>query len=102
MNYSFSVACEVMNKNDDHEPQTMNECQNRHDWKNWKDAIDTELNSLNNRRVFGHIVDIPKGVKPIGYKWVFVRKRNEKNEIVKYKARLVAQGFTKDQGSIMR
>jgi uncharacterized protein YfaS (alpha-2-macroglobulin family) len=25
--------------------------------------------------------------------WVFVRKCNEKNEIVRYKARLVAQGF---------
>ncbi|KAL0347696.1 UNVERIFIED_CONTAM: Retrovirus-related Pol polyprotein from transposon RE1 [Sesamum calycinum] len=34
------------------------------------------------------------GVKPVGYKWVFVRKRNEQNEVVRYKARLVAQGFT--------
>jgi hypothetical protein len=31
---------------------------------------------------------------PVGYKWVFVRKRNEKNEIIRYKARLVAQGFS--------
>ena len=30
---------------------------------------------------------------PVGYKWVFVCKRNEKNEIIKYKAQLVAQGF---------
>ena len=36
----------------------------------------------------------PKGVIPVGYKWVFVRKRNENNEIVRYKARLVTQGFS--------
>ena len=30
----------------------------------------------------------------MGAKWVFVRKRNENNEVVRYKARLVAQGFT--------
>jgi hypothetical protein len=30
----------------------------------------------------------------VGYKWVFVRKRNEKNEIMKYKTRLMAQGFS--------
>jgi len=38
-------------------------------------------------------VVILEGVKPVGYKWVFARKWNEKNEIVRYKARLVAQGF---------
>ncbi|KAK4398525.1 Retrovirus-related Pol polyprotein from transposon RE1 [Sesamum angolense] len=38
------------------------------------------------------------GVKPVGYKWVFVRKRNEQNEVVRHKARLVAQGFTQKPG----
>jgi hypothetical protein len=30
----------------------------------------------------------------MGSKWIFVHKRNENNEVVRYKARLVAQGFT--------
>ena len=34
----------------------------------------------------------------VGYKWVFVHKRNEKNEIIRYKARLVAQGFSQILG----
>ena len=34
----------------------------------------------------------------MGYKWVFVRKRNENNEITRYKARLVAQGFSQRPG----
>jgi hypothetical protein len=31
---------------------------------------------------------------PIRFKWVFIWKRNENNEVVRYKARLVAQGLT--------
>jgi hypothetical protein len=30
----------------------------------------------------------------VGSKWIFVRKRNENNEVVRYKVRLIAQGFT--------
>ena len=56
-----------------------------------------ELNYLNKRNVFGPIVLTPGVVKPLGYRWIFVRKRNENDEIVRYKARLVAQGFSKDR-----
>ena len=56
--------------------------------------MQAELNSLNKRKVFGPIILTPEAVRPVGYKWVFVRKRNEKNEIVRYKARLVAQDFS--------
>ncbi|KAL0330455.1 UNVERIFIED_CONTAM: Copia protein [Sesamum radiatum] len=83
---------------DDNDPQTMEECQHQNDWKSWKKAIQDELDSLNKREVFGPIIPTPKGVKPVGYKWVFVRKRNEQNEVVRYKARLVAQGFTQKPG----
>ncbi|KAL0447517.1 UNVERIFIED_CONTAM: Retrovirus-related Pol polyprotein from transposon RE1, partial [Sesamum latifolium] len=48
--------------------------------------------------VFGPVVHTPKDVKPVGYKWVFVQKRNEQGEIVRYKARLVAQGFSQRPG----
>ena len=44
--------------------------------------------------VLGHVVQTPKDVKPVGYKWVFVRKRNKNDEIVRYKAQLVAQDFS--------
>jgi hypothetical protein len=30
----------------------------------------------------------------VRFKWVFIRKRNENNKVVRYKVRLVAQGFT--------
>ena len=49
----------------------------------------SELYSLIKREVFGPIVLTSKGVKLVEYKWVFVQKRNENNEIVYYKVRLV-------------
>ena len=48
--------------------------------------------------VFRLVVQTPKGIKSVGYKWVFLRKRNENNEIMRYKARLVAQGFSQRLG----
>jgi len=60
--------------------------------------MQVELYSPNKRNVFGAIVTASENVKPVGHKWVFVRKRNEKNEITRYKAPLVAQGFSQRPG----
>ena len=94
--FAFSVAHKIMD--DDCEPQSIIECRQRLDWPKWEEAINAELASLAKRGVFGPITRIPDNVKPVGYKWVFVRKRNEKNEVVRYKARLVAQGLSQSPG----
>lgn len=52
------------------------------------------MTSLAKQEIFRLIVQTPKDVKPVGYKWIFVRKHNECNEITRYKAWLVAQGFS--------
>jgi len=96
--FAYNVAIEIMQQGEDVEPKSVNECRQRNDWPKWKDAIQAELTSLEKREVFGPIVRTPEGVKPVGYKWVFVRKRNEKGEVVRYKARLVAQGFSQRPG----
>ncbi|XP_070057213.1 uncharacterized mitochondrial protein AtMg00820-like [Nicotiana tomentosiformis] len=67
---------------------------NVEDWPKRKDAIQEKLTSLAKREVFGPIVRTPEDIKPVGYKWVFVQKQNDKNEVVIYKLRLVAQGFS--------
>ena len=92
--FFFAVAIEILKQDDDHEPRSVDECHSKHDWSKWKEAIQVELNSLVKRKVFGPVVPTPNDVKPVGYKWVFVRKRNDKNEISRYKAHLVAQGFS--------
>ena len=85
--FSFKVALDITRSNDDEiEPQTIKQCRSRNDWPMWKKAIQAELNSQVKREVFGPVVQTPEGVMLVGYKWVFVRKRIEKNEIMRYKA----------------
>ncbi|KAD6794515.1 hypothetical protein E3N88_05411 [Mikania micrantha] len=51
--FSYNVALEVMENSEDQEPRSIEECKHRNDWPKWKDAIETELNSLVKREVFG-------------------------------------------------
>ena len=44
------------------------------------------------------MITTPPKTFSVGFKWVIVRKPNENNEVVRYKARLVAQGFTQRPG----
>ncbi|GJR49098.1 ribonuclease H-like domain-containing protein [Tanacetum coccineum] len=46
--------------------------------------------NLNFKR-FGHLVDLPKGKRDIGTKWVYKNKKAEKGIVARNKARLVAQ-----------
>jgi hypothetical protein len=73
---------------------TMAECKRRSDWNKWKEAIEAELSSLKKRKVFTDVVPTPPRIFLVGFKWVFIQKRNENNEVVRYQARLVTQGFT--------
>nr|GFB05575.1 hypothetical protein [Tanacetum cinerariifolium] len=43
------------------------------------------------------LVDCPKGVRPIGTKWVLKNKRDERGIVVHNKAKLVAQGHTQEE-----
>ena len=44
------------------------------------------------------LVDLPKGKNSVGCKCVYSIKYNEKGEIDRYKARLVANGYTQVYG----
>ncbi|XP_073153898.1 uncharacterized protein [Henckelia pumila] len=78
--FVLNVAFDIMH-NGNLEPQSVNDCQKRNDWPKWKEAIQAELDSLERRKVFGPVVRTPKNVIPVGYRWVFVRKRNANDDI---------------------
>ena len=59
----------------------------------WKEAIKTELESILKNQTW-ELVDLPSGAKPIRYKWIFKRKHLPYGSIEKYKARLLAKGFS--------
>ncbi|KAG7553438.1 GAG-pre-integrase domain [Arabidopsis thaliana x Arabidopsis arenosa] len=65
--------------------------------KEWRDACDEEICSINKNKTWS-LVDLPKGAKAIGLKWVFKIKRNSDGSINKYKARLVAKGYVQRYG----
>ena len=58
----------------------------------WRTAIDDELRFMDEQHVWT-IVPRPQQ-HTVGSKWVFIIKTNEHCMITRYKARLVAQGFS--------
>ncbi|MCY4831085.1 reverse transcriptase domain-containing protein, partial [Salmonella enterica subsp. enterica serovar 1,4,[5],12:i:-] len=44
------------------------------------------------------LVDLPRGCKTIGCKWIFKKKLKPDGSIDKFKARLVAKGFRQREG----
>jgi hypothetical protein len=65
--------------------------------KDWILAMEEELNQFTKIDVW-NLVQKPKGVHVIVTKWIFRSKLNEKGEIVRNKARLVAQGNSQQEG----
>jgi hypothetical protein len=56
-----------------------------------------ELENFERNQVW-ELVDPPPGCKPIGTKWVWKNQEGEKDEVVRNKSRLLAQGFSQKEG----
>eukprot|EP00961_Rhodomonas_salina_P215069 2904817-Rhodomonas_salina.1 len=76
---------------------TLSEVMQSPDVKRWIHAINTKLGGLKENKVFV-VSDVPVRRKAIPSKLVFKVKRGPSNEIVKFKARVVVQGFRQTQG----
>ncbi|KAA0034955.1 gag/pol protein [Cucumis melo var. makuwa] len=59
--------------------------------------MDLEMESMYFNLVW-EIVDLPEGVKPIGCKWIYKRKRDSAGKVQTFKARFVAKGYTQREG----
>jgi hypothetical protein len=69
----------------------------RPDSAKWEVACDDERRSFEHMKVY-EVVPRPEDRKVVGSKWVFKLKRGPDGNIVRYKARVVAQGFTQVEG----
>ncbi|GJW70549.1 putative ribonuclease H-like domain-containing protein [Tanacetum coccineum] len=63
----------------------------------WIEAMQEELLQFKLQEVWT-LVDLPNGKRAIGTKWVFRNKKDERGIVIKNKARLVAQGYTQEEG----
>ncbi|GJZ03351.1 putative reverse transcriptase domain-containing protein [Tanacetum coccineum] len=63
----------------------------------WIEAIQEELLQFKLQEVWT-LVDLPNGKRAIGSKWVFKNKKDERGIVIRNKARLVAQGYTQEEG----
>src|SRR6266404_6052396 len=78
-------------------PKSLSEAQACNDWPRWKEAMDAEITTLD---CAGTWSDVPQPTHKniVGSKWVYHIKRKADSMIQKYKARLVAHGFTQIYG----
>ncbi|MBW0535737.1 hypothetical protein O181_075452 [Austropuccinia psidii MF-1] len=79
------------------DPSTFNKALKSEESITWMSAVTKELNNMKELDIWEE-VPIKDNYKLIGTTWVFKTKRNEKQEILEYKARLCAQGFSQTHG----
>ena len=79
------------------DPSNYNEAVQDKDATLWQSAMKTEMESMYSNQVW-LLVDPPVGVKSIGCKWIYKRKRGVDGKVKTFKARLVAKGYTQKEG----
>ncbi|GJX85777.1 putative ribonuclease H-like domain-containing protein [Tanacetum coccineum] len=65
--------------------------------RSWIKAMQEELLQFQLQEVWT-LVELPNGKSPTGTKWVYRNKKDERGIVIKNKARLVAQGYTQEEG----
>ena len=67
------------------------------DAHHWVKVMKSELDSMYSNQVWD-LVKAPNGIKPVGCKWVYKRKRGIDGMVETFKARLVVKGYTQKEG----
>eukprot|EP00253_Pinus_taeda_P018634 PITA_18634 len=65
--------------------------------KKWIEAMDEEMNAIERNKTWD-LVELPKGKKVIGVKWVYKTKCNAEGKIERHKARLVVKWYKQQYG----
>ena len=79
------------------EPKSVSEALRCPEKEEWRSAMETEMDSIYSNEVWD-LVELPPHRKAIGSKWVFKKKTQVDGSVERYKARLVAQGFSQKPG----
>ena len=79
------------------EPSTFQEALSSSDASLWMIAMQEEMEALHRNKTW-ELVELPKGRKAIGNKWVFKIKRDGNDQVERYRARLVVKGYAQKEG----
>ena len=78
-------------------PVTVSQALSGSESHKWREAMQIEMNSMYKNDVW-ELVPLSEGRQVIGCKWIFKRKTGADGSVNHYKARLVAQGYSQQQG----
>ena len=82
-------------------PDNYRKAKPRADFEKWKGAMDVEWKSFHDKDVIEYVKrpSLPQGSNIVSVRWVYdVKLENDMQTIKKYKARLVARGFSQREG----
>jgi hypothetical protein len=79
------------------EPKSYRQAKVSPQWSDWKKALEDELKSLKENGIWD-VIPEPVGRKIVASRWVFKAKGNAQGEVERYKAWLVAKGFSQILG----
>jgi Reverse transcriptase (RNA-dependent DNA polymerase) len=74
-------------------PNTLKDVKKSLDWPQWEKAIQSELQMLQEKGTW-RLESLPADWQAIGNRWTFKKKFDVDGNLLRFKAQLVAQGFT--------
>lgn len=80
------------------EPKSLSDVLSSENKSEWIDAMDIEIQSMKKNDAW-ELCELPHDRKAIGSKWVYKAKFDSNGKVNKFKARLVAQGFSQKFGT---
>lgn len=94
---SFGKIAQDAKTHDEKEPLNYQEAIDSPEGGFWELAMDEEIESLQKNETWS-LVTLPPGRKTVKCKWIYKKKRDADGDTVRYKARLVAQGYSQRKG----
>lgn len=93
----FGEQAKVVRAEDEPEPRNLREVKMSQNSGAWQAAMKSELKSHFENGTW-ELVPLPVGRKAVGSRWVFKLKKDAAGNVIRHKARLVAQGYSQQYG----